>query len=311
MLCVINESVGTITKEEFDANQLTLGCVTLAELEELHEALGLLEESVWECMRPTLNFRDSYCVMEDYLFSTFHLVNVADIMGSNERIALFVKAKLCLVVLLSDEKDQIQVLFEETLEDLVKKEASVGRFLYLFFSKRVRGDNVVLENIEFELDLLEETIVAKTVEEDFTFELLAKKRELYVLRNYYEQLVEFGELLWEDELELFSIGSMKYIRLLNGKFSRLKENTTVLRENLCQLREAYQSYLDYSLNYIMKVFTVVTTVFSPLSLIVGWYGMNFSSMPELTWKYGYFFVIFISVLTLIVCYWFFKKKKLI
>ena len=69
--------------------------------------------------------------------------------------------------------------------------------------------------------------------------------------------------------------------------------------------------MDYNLNNTMKIFTVVTTVFLPLSLIVGWYGMNFTNMPELTWKYGYLAVILLSVAVVIFCFWFFKKKKLL
>ena len=69
--------------------------------------------------------------------------------------------------------------------------------------------------------------------------------------------------------------------------------------------------LDYNANSIMKVFTVVTTIFMPLTLIVGWYGMNFHFMPELTWEYGYIGVIVLSVTVVIASIVFFKKKKLL
>ena len=59
----------------------------------------------------------------------------------------------------------------------------------------------------------------------------------------------------------------------------------------------------------MKILTIVTTVFLPLSLVVGWYGMNFINMPELTWKYGYPAIIVISVLIVALCLWIMKKKK--
>ena len=59
----------------------------------------------------------------------------------------------------------------------------------------------------------------------------------------------------------------------------------------------------------MKVLTVVTTVFLPLSLIAGWYGMNFANMPELHWSFGYPLVILFSALVVGVCIWIFRKKK--
>ena len=59
----------------------------------------------------------------------------------------------------------------------------------------------------------------------------------------------------------------------------------------------------------MKILTIVTTVFLPLSLVVGWYGMNFINMPELAWKYGYPVIIIVSALIVALCLWIMKKKK--
>ena len=59
----------------------------------------------------------------------------------------------------------------------------------------------------------------------------------------------------------------------------------------------------------MKILTIVTTIFLPLSPVAGWYGMNFINMPELTWKYGYPAVIGISVLVVLICLWIMKKKS--
>ena len=59
----------------------------------------------------------------------------------------------------------------------------------------------------------------------------------------------------------------------------------------------------------MKIFTVFTVIFSPLSFIAGWYGMNFTTMPELKWRGGYVFVIVLSLLTAAGVLLFFKKKR--
>ena len=84
-----------------------------------------------------------------------------------------------------------------------------------------------------------------------------------------------------------------------------------LREYLAQVRETYQAQLDLKLNQIMKIFTVIAAVFLPLSLVVGWYGMNFSNMPELNWKYGYQGVIALSVLITLAILFYFKKRDLL
>lgn len=59
----------------------------------------------------------------------------------------------------------------------------------------------------------------------------------------------------------------------------------------------------------MQILTIVTTIFLPLTLLVGWYGMNFVGMPELTWKYGYPVVVVVSIVTVGISLWVCKKKK--
>ena len=94
----------------------------------------------------------------------------------------------------------------------------------------------------------------------------------------------------------------------------LQNHVHLLRENVLQIRELYQSMQDARQNKIMVVITIVTTIFLPLTLITGWYGMNFVNMPELQWKYGYLTVIIaavciISLIIVIAEIIYFKKKK--
>ena len=63
------------------------------------------------------------------------------------------------------------------------------------------------------------------------------------------------------------------------------------------------------MNNTMKLFTVVSVIFLPLSLIVGWYGMNFTGMPELTWKYGYMMAIALCLIITVLNLILFKRKK--
>ena len=64
-------------------------------------------------------------------------------------------------------------------------------------------------------------------------------------------------------------------------------------------------------NQVMSILTVVTTIFLPLTLIAGWYGMNFPNMPEFGWKYAYPAVIIVSILVIILEIIYFKKKKML
>ena len=76
---------------------------------------------------------------------------------------------------------------------------------------------------------------------------------------------------------------------------RLREESQLLRESCTQVQSLFQSEIDIRQNRIMQILTIVTTIFLPLTLLVGWYGMNFSGMPELHWKYGYPAIIFLLI----------------
>ena len=90
---------------------------------------------------------------------------------------------------------------------------------------------------------------------------------------------------------------------------RLRDIVLGQREYVMQLRDLMQSQLDVRQNRIMTLLTVVTSIFLPLTLIAGWYGMNFRYMPELEWRYGYPLVIVISVAIVAFCLLWFKRKK--
>ena len=115
-------------------------------------------------------------------------------------------------------------------------------------------------------------------------------------------------MLTENDNEIFD-ESIKSLSLFIDKVNRLKDNVDILTDSVVHLWDAYQASLDMRLNETMKFFTLVTTIFFPLTVIVGWYGMNFNTMPELTWKYGYPFVIVFSILIIAALIFWFKKKK--
>ena len=85
--------------------------------------------------------------------------------------------------------------------------------------------------------------------------------------------------------------------------------STALVDYTTQIRDDYEAGLTDKQNHIMTILTVVTTIFSPLTLITGWYGMNFKYVPELDSKYAYPVVFIISLLIAILSLLYFKRKK--
>ena len=129
-----------------------------------------------------------------------------------------------------------------------------------------------------------------------------------MLKRYYVQLLRLCQDMEENENGLISGRQLKRFRMMTRRVERLLDTTDSLRDYVSQVREAYQSQVDINLNNLMRIFTVLTAVFSPLTLIVGWYGMNLR-MPESRWAWGYPMVIVISLAVCVATVVLFKKKK--
>ena len=156
------------------------------------------------------------------------------------------------------------------------------------------------------LQLMEqmEDSLNQNVPEDFFAVLTRRRQKLSELNAYYEQLTAIGELMQSRDA-----GAAGLWEQYTHRTERLQSYVRLLRENILQLRELYQSLQDARQNRIMGILTVVTTLFLPLTLLTGWYGMNFSHMPELQWQYGYLAVIVIAVLIVIAEIIYFKRKR--
>jgi magnesium transporter len=128
------------------------------------------------------------------------------------------------------------------------------------------------------------------------------------LKLYYEQLLEIYEAIEQNENGLIDPRELRHFKILTGRANRLYNGVLNLRDYVTQVREAFQTQIDINLNSVMKVFTVITSVFFPLTFIVGWYGMNLR-MPEFGWRLGYPFVVGIIVVTAAATLYYFKKKK--
>lgn len=129
------------------------------------------------------------------------------------------------------------------------------------------------------------------------------------MKRYYEQFELILDNLCANDNQILSPDGKRYMGIISGRVHRYLNYVLNLRDYVTQMREAYQAQIDIEQNQIMKVFTVITAIFLPLTLIVGWYGMNFRSIPELTWRYGYLYVIALSLLVCLGLFLYFKKKK--
>ena len=167
---------------------------------------------------------------------------------------------------------------------------------------------LLLQNIEKKISKIEEEVLQGQCP-DFNMRMLHLKKKISKLYRYYSQLTEVGQELLDNEMDFFSKDDLRMFDRYRDRASRLAAETQILRDYAMQVQDVYQSEIGIRQNEVMRVLTVVTTIFLPLTLIAGWYGMNFAGMPELGWKYGYPVVIAVSIAIVVICLIIFKKKK--
>ena len=186
---------------------------------------------------------------------------------------------------------------------------SLERFIYDFLEMIINLDRDRLESYDSELSKIENLIEREDAELDSVERANEIRGDLRILRVHYEQLLDFTQELEENENNFFKPDNLRYFRLFSNRIERFRDTAKAVEDHAVQIRDIYKAHTDIKQNRIMTVLTVVTTIFMPLTLIVGWYGMNFRYMPELDSVWGYPVIIAVSLLVLIGSLLYFKKKK--
>ena len=295
--------------EETEENVTGVAYLTLEELKEQHENLGISSTIVADCIADQTHFRTGIDIYDECSYGIINIVNVMNVNDPKDRIAFIIKKNQFYMVKLIDSDDSTKDMFENAVGRF-RQNATLEKVIYGILERLLANGNKALEIMEQKIMEMEQRLIDGHIKQDLNKEIFKLRHDVSIQKNYYEQLYDIGVDLQENENGLFDKEDLRYFKIFADKAERLSDNTKLLQDSLIHLRETLDASLNYSLNNKMQVFTIVTTIFSPLTLIVGWYGMNFKYMPEISWKYGYFAVILLSFFVVIMCLILFKKKKL-
>lgn len=306
MFYKINGSITEVPFEEIDENILTVGIIKGEELESVREKFGFSAESVEKCKRANPVFRTEVEVFDNYTFTELRVAAGSD---RDDYIAVYLKKNLILIIDILDTDGSTMKIFKKSVERFPADRMTPAKILCSFMENLVSDSGSTIEKLRNDLVDMEEDIVHNKADNEINIELLDIKKNLLRLNNYYEQLLDIAETLSDNDNGIFDDVELIYIANLHSKISRIVNDIESLANSADHIGDAYSSSLDIKLNHSMNLFTLITTIFFPLTILVGWYGMNFNSMPEFTWKYGYIYVIALSVAIVVVMMFIGKKKK--
>lgn len=281
-----------------------IGVLKKADIENCDTHLGISDRILDEYLKNPISKFESH---DGFDYVALNIPDKTDLGNHEFRISIYFRKNL--LIFICEETCELLVLGEilRRIEANEIKNLTLERIFYEFFDQLTIGDHFYLETIEEEISAIEESLMTAE-KKDYIKEIIHFRKKLLALKRYYDQMQDLSYAIEDNDNGLISEDMVRYFRMLSARTSRLSDSVSNLRDYISQIREAYQSQVNIDQNSTMKLLTSITAIFLPLTLIVGWYGMNFH-MPEYELKFGYLGIIGISLTVALVSCIYFKKHK--
>lgn len=277
-------------------------------IEDIGNLFGLhpliLEDVVNTTQRPKMED------LEDYLFIVVRMLDFDEKAGeiSSEQISLILGSNY----LISFQESRAS-LFDPIRERIRAGKGRIRKsgpdyLAYTLLDSVVDNYFVLLEQLGEKLEFLEEQLVTAPTPD--TLQVVHKlKTYMIFMRKSVWPLREVINRLLDGESTLIKSSTVPYLRDVYDHTIHAIDTMETSRDIISGMLDIYLSSISYRLNEVMKVLTIIATLFIPLTFVVGWYGMNFKNMPELEWRYGYPMVIVVASCMAIGMLIYFKRKR--
>lgn len=275
----------------------------LFDLDILQTLFGLHDLAIEDC----INEEEQRPKLEMYHDHYFIVINGVDFANQDiflREINIFLGSHTIITVTKQEAPELDKML-------ALARELEMNRcdvFLYQLVDQIVERYFDVIEKIEDLIENLEEEILMNT-RKSHLGQIIGLRSEILYARKMLVPQRDLIDALHKKELPLIDASLRKYFGDIWEDAVKVVESFETFRELIANLREAYQSALAGRANDIMRVFTALTTIFMPLTIVTGIYGMNFENMPELHTHYGYFVVLGVMALIAFTMYLIFKRKE--
>lgn len=276
--------------------------ITLGNHFDLHPLIQ--EDIVTTHQRPKI---DEY---EDYLFIVFKMLHYNESEKLTTEHISMIMGKDYVLTFQEAEGDVFNDL-RERLEHGRGRIRSAGSDYLMFAILDAVVDNYfsVMEFLGNKVEILEDILFDNTENKNLSEDIQKLKREILKIRRAVQPLREVVNRLEKIENSLIEERTNKYIRDLYDHTIQVNENVENYREMIWGLMDMYMTTISNKMNEVMKVLTIMASIFIPLTFLAGIYGMNFDNMPELHLENGYFYLLGLMVLVILAMVWYFKRKK--
>lgn len=319
---IINYSIDSYTKLDSknvedafnfkETNQVTWINVNGLNATENIEKLGLhyhlhpltLEDVVDTTHRPKID------EFEDYLFIVFKMLYFKDDGVLNyEQVSMVVGESYVLTFQEADGD-----VFDELRERISNAKGRIRSqgsdyLMYAILDAVVDNYMSVIEDFGDRIEDLETDVFASESNGSTPSQIQGLKREILKIRRSIFPFREIINRLEKSECKIIDIKTRSYLRDLYDHTIQVSETIDLYREMIWSIMDMYMTLISNKMNEVMKVLTIIATIFIPLTFIAGVYGMNFNNMPELHYKYGYYVVWAVMIVLFILMLIYFRRKR--
>src|SRR5690606_24392168 len=297
-----NVPISEVRKNDWKWYWIDFNCPSETEMEELSRTLQFHPLAIEDCIhvlqRPKLDFYDSntFFVSHSLSGNTMEKEEINMFLGENYIVTFHLK-----------ESSEVNEVWNRLKASDMIQNWDPSLVLYHIIDKLVDNYFPIIYHLEDTLKEIEENSNEKSMEE-LLDELFETRHHLLTLRHTVTPMRDLVYRIINSHRFEFLQHRIEYFHDIHDHLLRLTEKIDANRELTADIRDSYLSLNSHQTNKVMRILTVITTIFMPLTFIAGIYGMNFTYMPELTYKYGYFVIQAIMIVIGIGMFIWFKRK---
>lgn len=248
-------------------------------------------------------------VFDDYIYIVLKMIYYDKNEDLNREQVSIILGKHYVITFQEQTGDVFDPLRERIISGKIRQRRNTADYLvYAIMDTLIDNYFLVLEQLNNRLDELDGE-VSDNPTEDIVIEVKTIKRELLLLKKLIWPVRELVEDTLNEDIEFISESTKPFLRDLRDHTIQVIETVELFREIANSIISHYESCQNSKMNEVMKILTLVASIFIPLTFIAGIYGMNFKNMPELESQKGYYIVLLTFVIIGLSMIYYFKRKK--